>query len=60
LTPNLSSIGSEMVAAAMAMQGSEMPPTAAQVTACQQRQEEYAALAAKWTALKLRLKAAGL
>jgi hypothetical protein len=49
-----------MVAAVMAIQGSEMPPTAAQVTACQQRQGEYTALMAKWTAIKVRLKAAGL
>jgi hypothetical protein len=49
-----------MVAAAMAMQASEMPPTAAQLTACQQRAAEYTALMAKWAALKLRLKAAGL
>jgi hypothetical protein len=60
LTPNLASIGSDMVTAALAMQGSEMPPTAAQVNACQQREAEYAALMAKWTALNVRLKAAGL
>jgi hypothetical protein len=57
---SLTSIGSSMVAAAMAMQGSEMPPTAAEVSACQQREAEYTALMAKWTALKLRLKAAGI
>jgi photosystem II stability/assembly factor-like uncharacterized protein len=56
----LESIGPDMVAAAMAMQGSEMPPTAAAVTACQQRQVEFTALMAKWAALKLRLKPAGL
>jgi hypothetical protein len=60
MNPNLSSIGSGMVAAAMAMQGSEMPPTAAQLTACQDRQAEFTALVAKWAALKLKLKAAGL
>jgi photosystem II stability/assembly factor-like uncharacterized protein len=60
MTPNLTTIGSEMVTAAMAMQGSEMPPTAAQVTACQERQTEFTALMAKWTALKLKLKAAGV
>jgi len=59
-TANLVSIGGEMVAAAQAMQGSEMPPTAAQVTACQQRLADYTALMAKWAALKLRLKAAGI
>jgi hypothetical protein len=58
--PTLASIGPEMVTAAMAMQGSEMAPTAAAVTACQQRQVEFTALMAKWTALKLRLKGAGL
>ena len=58
--PTLASIGPEMVAAAMTMQGSEMAPTAAAVTACQQRQVEFTALMAKWTALKLRLKGAGL
>jgi hypothetical protein len=53
---NLSSIAGEMVAAAMAMQGAEMPPTAPQLAACQQRQAEFTALMAKWNALKLRLK----
>jgi photosystem II stability/assembly factor-like uncharacterized protein len=53
------SIGPAMVAAAMAMQGSEMPPTKAQLDACQQRQAEFTALMAKWTALKVKLKAAG-
>ncbi|MGE5833976.1 MAG: hypothetical protein ACM4AI_05815, partial [Acidobacteriota bacterium] len=57
---NLATIGSAMVAAAMAMQGAEMAPTAAQLKACQERQAEFAALMAKWTALKLKLKAAGL
>jgi hypothetical protein len=37
-----------------------MPPTAAQLSACQQRQADYTALMAKWAALKLKLKAAGL
>src|SRR6185295_9480677 len=37
------SIGPAMVAAAMAMQGSEMPPTKAQLDACQQRQAEFTA-----------------
>jgi hypothetical protein len=49
-----------MVAAAMAMQGAEMQPTAAQLKACQERQAEFAVLMAKWTALKSKLKAAGL
>jgi hypothetical protein len=56
----LATIGPDMVTAAMAMQGSEMAPTAAAVTSCQQRQVEFTALMAKWAALKLRLKPAGL
>jgi len=60
LTETFVTIGPAMVAAAMAMQGSEMPPTAPQVKACQDRQAEFAALMAKWGALKLKLKAAGL
>jgi hypothetical protein len=57
---NLVTIGPAMVAAAMPLQASEMPPTAAALAACQERQTEYAALMAKWAALKLRLKPAGL
>ena len=37
-----------------------MPPTAAQLKACQDRQAEFTALMAKWNALKLKLKAAGV
>jgi photosystem II stability/assembly factor-like uncharacterized protein len=55
--PTLTSIGGEMVASAMAMQGSEMPPTAAELAACHQRQAQFTALMAKWAALKLKLKA---
>jgi photosystem II stability/assembly factor-like uncharacterized protein len=58
--PNLSTIGAEMVAAVMPMQAAEMPPSAAVLAVCQQRQAEFSALMAKWTALKVRLKAAGV
>jgi hypothetical protein len=44
-----------MVAAAQAMQGSEMPPTAAELHACSQQQAAYAAVMAKWTALKAKV-----
>ena len=57
---NLVTIGPAMVAAAMGMQSAEMAPTAAQLKACQERQAEFAAIMAKWTALKLKLKAAGV
>jgi hypothetical protein len=44
----------------MPMQGAEMAPTAAQLTVAQERQAEFGALMAKWNALKLKLKAAGV
>jgi len=49
-----------MVQAVMGLQGAEMAPTAAQLKACTDRMNEYAALVAKWNALKLKLKAAGI
>ena len=45
-----------MVQAVMGLQGSEMAPTATQLKGVQDRMAEYAALTAKWTALKLKLK----
>jgi len=48
----LANIATRMVAAAQAMQGSEMPPTAAQLEACKEQQTAYVAVMAKWTALK--------
>jgi hypothetical protein len=50
--PNLANIGAQMVAAALSMQGSEMPPTAAQIRACSQQEAAYTALMAKWAAVK--------
>jgi photosystem II stability/assembly factor-like uncharacterized protein len=50
----LANIATRMVAAAQAMQGSEMPPTAAQLEACKEQQTAYVAVMAKWTALKTR------
>ena len=49
---NLSTIGAQMVAAVMGMQGSEMPPTATQLQTCKQQEAAYTALMAKWTVLK--------
>jgi photosystem II stability/assembly factor-like uncharacterized protein len=49
---NLSNIAARMVAAASGMQASEMPPTDAEVKACNEQQAAYAALMLKWTALK--------
>jgi photosystem II stability/assembly factor-like uncharacterized protein len=52
---DLNNIGGRMVAAVQAMQGSEMPPTAAQIQACIQQQAVYAALMAKSAALKTKM-----
>jgi hypothetical protein len=49
---NLSNIAGRMVTAALAMQASEMPPTDAEVKACNDQQAAYTALMAKWSALK--------
>jgi photosystem II stability/assembly factor-like uncharacterized protein len=53
--PTLGNIGGQMVAAVMAMQSAEMPPTAAQLQACSQQAAAYTALMAKWTALKAKV-----
>jgi len=49
---NLSNLATRMVAAALAMQASEMPPTDAQLKACAEQQAVYTTLTAKWAALK--------
>jgi hypothetical protein len=53
--PNLNTIGAQMVAAVQGMQGSEMPPTAAQLQACSDQEAAYTNLMAKWTALKAKV-----
>jgi len=53
--PNLSTIGAQMIAAAMGMQGAEMPPTATALQACSREEAAYTALMAKWSALKARV-----
>jgi hypothetical protein len=42
-----------MVASLTSMQAAEMPPTAAELEACAKQEAAYAALMAKWSALKL-------
>jgi hypothetical protein len=51
----LSNIAGQVLAAVQAMQGSEMPPTAAQLAACSQQQAAYSAVMAKWAALKAKV-----
>jgi photosystem II stability/assembly factor-like uncharacterized protein len=50
--PTLANIATQLVAAAMAMQGSEMAPTAAVLENCRKQQTAYNALMLQWTALK--------
>jgi hypothetical protein len=50
--PNLSNIAAQLVAGIMSMQGSEMPPTAAQLEACATSEAAYARLMTKWSALR--------
>jgi hypothetical protein len=44
-----------MIAAVQSMQGSEMPPTAAQLQACSEQETAYTSLMAKWAPLKARV-----
>ena len=48
----LDAVSSAMLAAANAMQGSEMPPTAPQLAACTKARTDFTTVMAKWTALK--------
>jgi hypothetical protein len=52
---NLSTIGAQLVAAVQGMQGSEMPPTTAQLQACTDQETAYTNLMAKWAALKAKV-----
>jgi len=49
---NLATIGQQLVAAVMPMQGSEMPPTAGELKAFHTAQASYVAVMAKWSAIK--------
>jgi photosystem II stability/assembly factor-like uncharacterized protein len=50
--PNLSNIGTQMVAAVQGMQAAEMPPTAMELQSSAKAEAAHTALMAKWTALK--------
>jgi photosystem II stability/assembly factor-like uncharacterized protein len=52
---NLATIGAQLVASVQGMQGSEMPPTAAELAACTKEEAAYTALMAKWSALKVKI-----
>jgi photosystem II stability/assembly factor-like uncharacterized protein len=51
-TPTLDAVATQMIAAAMAMQGSEAAPTAREIAACTEAQRQFTAVMAKWTAAK--------
>lgn len=48
----LANAAGQLVSAVMPMQGSEMAPTMAQLEACARQEASYAAVMAKWSALK--------
>ncbi len=50
--PNLQTIGGQMIASVMGMQGAEMAPTAAMIDACSKQNAAYTSLMAKWSAIK--------
>ncbi|HEY6809061.1 MAG TPA: hypothetical protein VI160_09770 [Gemmatimonadales bacterium] len=50
--PTLESASNGLLAAAMAMQGADVTPTAAQVAACDRARTQSAAVLARWTRLK--------
>ncbi|HWG38282.1 MAG TPA: hypothetical protein VN690_11250 [Terriglobales bacterium] len=54
--PTLNGVSGEAMAAAMAMQGSEMAPTAAELAACARARTQAAAVLAQWSVLKAKLK----
>jgi photosystem II stability/assembly factor-like uncharacterized protein len=54
----LSNIAAQLMAAVMAMQGSEMAPTGAQLEACRTQEAAYNSLMSRWSAIKTRGSAA--
>ena len=50
--PTLFSVSNTLMAAAMAMQGADVAPTASQVAACDRARAQSAEVLARWTALK--------
>jgi hypothetical protein len=53
-TPTLDAVATQMIAAAMTMQGSEAAPTAREVAACAEARRQFTAVMAKWTSVKAR------
>jgi hypothetical protein len=57
-TNGLDAVSAQMMAAAMSMQGADAAPTAREIAACAEAQQQFTAIMAKWTAIKTQ--AAGL
>lgn len=56
--PTLESVGNELMAAAMAMQGADIAPTANQIAACRRASASYRSVMADWSALEKQARAA--
>ncbi|MGD1092880.1 MAG: glycoside hydrolase [Bryobacteraceae bacterium] len=50
--PTLTNIAGQLIGSVMPMQAAEMPPTASELATCEKQLAAYAALMARWTALK--------
>jgi hypothetical protein len=50
--PTLESVSNELMAAAMAMQGADIAPTANQIAACKRASASYRSVMAQWSALE--------
>jgi photosystem II stability/assembly factor-like uncharacterized protein len=55
--PTLKSVGNDLMAAAMAMQGADIAPTANQIAACRRASASYRAVLARWNVLEKQARA---
>ncbi len=55
--PTLESVSNELMAAAMAMQGADIAPTANQIAACRRASASYRSVMAEWNALEKQARA---
>jgi photosystem II stability/assembly factor-like uncharacterized protein len=55
--PTLESVGNDLMAAAMAMQGADVAPTANQIAACRRASASYRSVMAEWSALEKQARA---
>jgi hypothetical protein len=55
--PTLESVGNDLMAAAMAMQGADIAPTANQIAACRRASAAFRAVLARWSTLEKQARA---